>query len=83
MDIASLIFKISSRKHWNVKQALHNNAWIAKIDMEAEISIEHVRQYLSLWAKLRAVVLREEVMDKISWNLTNSGLYSSKSSYKA
>jgi hypothetical protein len=32
---------------------------------------------------LREVILREEVMDEISWNLTNNRLYSSKSAYKA
>lgn len=82
-DVAPLIFSISTRKRWNVKNALQDNAWIAKIDMEATFSIAHVRQYLSLWSRLSAFVLNPGVMDEISWNLTENGTYSSKSAYKA
>jgi hypothetical protein len=43
IDIAPLIYKISTRKNWNAKKAMINNGWISKINMDAEFNLEHIR----------------------------------------
>jgi hypothetical protein len=83
IDIAPLIFKISSRKIWNVKHALHHDAWISKINMDVEISFDHIRQFMELWIQLRDINLQDDVCDEIKWNLTESGQYTAKSAYNA
>jgi hypothetical protein len=82
-DIAPLIFDISSRKKWSVKQALQNNAWISKIKMDANLTTQHIREYIELWVALREVHLHEDTQDTIVWNLTTNGEYTSASAYKA
>jgi hypothetical protein len=83
IDIAPLIYNISTRKNWNVKKAMANNGWISKIKMDVEFSIEHIRQYISLWTMLAEATVRDDLEDEITWNLTESGTYSSSSAYKA
>jgi hypothetical protein len=39
----------------NVKKALLDNGWISKINMEAEFTVEHIRQYIRFWVKLADV----------------------------
>jgi hypothetical protein len=60
-----------------------NNGWISKIKMDVEFSIEHIRQYISLWTMLAEATVRDDLEDEITWNLTESGTYSSSSAYKA
>ncbi|KAM0838878.1 hypothetical protein ACQ4PT_060692 [Festuca glaucescens] len=83
IDIAPLIYNISTRKNWNVKKAMSNNGWISKIKMDVEFSIEHIRQYISLWSKLEEATVRDDLEDEITWNLTETGIYSSSSAYRA
>jgi hypothetical protein len=83
IDIAPLIYKISTRKNWKVKKAMSNHGWISKINLDAVFTIQHIRQYISLWVKLSEVSLNEDVEDEISWNLTDNGIYSSTSAYHA
>ena len=42
-DIAPLIFDISIRKKWKVAQALKDNAWIGKIKLGNDFTIDHLR----------------------------------------
>jgi hypothetical protein len=51
--------------------------------MEAEFTVEHIRQYIGLWANLADVNLHEDIEDDISGNLTQNGHYSSQSAYRA
>jgi hypothetical protein len=51
--------------------------------MNANISMEHIRQFFILWSVLQEVNLVEEVMDTISWTLTENGKCMDKSAYKA
>ena len=48
-DISPLIFEASSRKIWNVKQAMHHNAWISKIRMDTNLTIPHLYEFVLLW----------------------------------
>jgi hypothetical protein len=37
------------RKNWKVAQALHEDAWIKKLAIDATISIDHLTQFVQLW----------------------------------
>jgi hypothetical protein len=74
---------ISLPKTWNVKNSLSNDSWNAKINMNTNISMEHIRQFFILWSRLQEVNFVEDVMDTISWTLTENGKCMDKSAYKA
>jgi hypothetical protein len=80
-DIAPKIFKICKRKNWKVAQALHDGEWIRKLSAEATISIDHLTQFVHLWARIQRVHLCEDVEDDITWKLTVNGEYTSASAY--
>lgn len=82
-DIAPLIFDVSKRKNWKVREALREGAWIGKIDMTTTFTADHVRQFFTLWIALREVHLSEDVEDSILWKHTISGDYSASSAYNA
>jgi hypothetical protein len=67
-DVVALIFIISTRKIWNVKQVLHNDRWISKINMIASVLMDHICQYLVHWALIWQVNLQDGVGDDISWS---------------
>jgi hypothetical protein len=50
-----------------------NDAWISKITMNANLSINHICQFVSLWTILRHVTLSGDVKDEITWTLSESG----------
>jgi hypothetical protein len=75
--------KASTRKKWKVKHALTNNAWIAKIKMDTNLTVHHIHEYIRLWVQLNAFQLIEGVQDSITWNLTSNGEYTTTSAYKA
>ena len=81
-DIASAIFLISKRKNSTVRDALGDLAWIARIDMSNSLSINHIQQLYTLWAKLDLIQLHEDVPDAITWNITTDRVYSEASAYK-
>jgi hypothetical protein len=51
--------------------------------MDDNLTIPHLCEFISLWRDLQEVNLREDVEDLIVWNLTESGEYTTTSSYKA
>jgi hypothetical protein len=51
--------------------------------MDAEITFDHIRQFVELWIQLRDENLQDDMCDEIKWNLTKSGQYTAKSAYKA
>jgi hypothetical protein len=48
----ALILSSSKRKNWMVAQDLHGNAWVGKVDLEQNFSMEHLSQFVELWTKL-------------------------------
>jgi hypothetical protein len=65
-----------------VAQALHEDEWIKKLTVEATISIEHLTQFVQLWAFIQNVQLNKDVEDDIRWKLMGNGQYSAASAYK-
>jgi hypothetical protein len=82
IDIAPLIFDSSKRKNWKVAQALHDNAWVRKIDFHQDFSFDHLSQFVDLWSLLQDFQLNDNLEDDISWRLTENGCYTSKSAYE-
>jgi hypothetical protein len=81
-NIAPKIYEICKRKNWKVSQALQDDEWIRKLSGEATLSIEHLTQFVQLWALIQNVHLDEHVEDDIVWKLTGNGQYSAASAYK-
>jgi hypothetical protein len=82
IDIAPLIYAASKRKKWKVAQALHQNAWIQKIDFDQDFSFLHLSQFIELSSLIDNFQLQANIEDDISWRLTENGQYSTKSAYE-
>jgi hypothetical protein len=76
------MFEICKRKNWKVAQALHDDEWIVKLAVGATTSLEHLTQFVQLWALIQNVHLTANVDDDIVWKLTSNGQYSAASAYK-
>jgi len=61
--------------------ALVDENWVA--DIQGEISLEALWEYLDLWDILTEVELQEGNTDKHIWRLSGSGVYTAKSAYDA
>jgi hypothetical protein len=81
-DIAPKIFECSKRKKWLVQQALVGDAWVLKVNLDTNFTMDHLTQFIELWVLLHGVNLVEDVEDTISWKLTSNGQYSAASAYK-
>jgi hypothetical protein len=82
-DIAPLIYEASTRKKWKFNQALLANAWVAKIRMDTNLTVQHIHEYIHLWTLLQRIQLVEHIDDTITWNTTSNGEYSSTAAYNA
>jgi hypothetical protein len=70
IEIAPLIFAKSKRKNWKVHDALKDDAWVSKVDLGADFSMEHLTQFVNLWCLLHVVDLNEDADDTMTWKLT-------------
>ena len=66
-DIAPLIYEASTRKNWKVREALSNDAWVSRIRIPDSFSLNHLRQFVTLWTTLRGFHLEEDAEDDIVW----------------
>ena len=73
IEIAPPIIASLKRKNWKVSQALHEGAWVGKIDLERPFTFEHLSQFLELYSLIANVNIDKEVEDDIVWRLTASG----------
>jgi hypothetical protein len=64
-DIAPKIYEICNQKNWKVSQALQDDEWIRKLSGEATLYIEHLTQFVQLWALIQNVHLEEHVENDI------------------
>jgi hypothetical protein len=60
---------------------LKDDAWVGKVALDEDFSMEHLTQFVSLWCLLQEVELIEDDEDAIVWKLTENGQYSAKSAY--
>jgi hypothetical protein len=63
----------SKRKNWKVYQVLHDGAWVRKIDLERDFTLEQLSQFVELWSLAARVNINEDVDDDIVWKLTANG----------
>jgi hypothetical protein len=77
-DIAPLCFSLAKRKQRNVQYELHNNAWI--ISFRQITTVEELNELVHLGGMIQNVQLHQNP-DDITWNLSESGVYSCKSAY--
>jgi hypothetical protein len=82
IDIAPNIFEFCKRKNWIFSQAFLNNSWIEKISIESSFSLEHLMQFMDLWALINNAHLQDSVEDNIIWKFIENGLYSTALAYK-
>jgi hypothetical protein len=61
---------------------MENNFWIAQINIDNGLCVDHIAQFATLWEKLSHIHLNEVIHNSITWKLTARGSYSSSSAYK-
>ena len=82
-DIAPAVFNISKRKNRTVQEALTNNNWVRDINLGAQLSVTHIQQFIILWNLVATIPVTQDADDNITWKLTQSGMYSVSSVYRA
>lgn len=63
-----------------VREALTNEKWVE--DIQGDISVEALLEFLEVWDLLMEVDLQEGIPDRHIWRFSNSGEYSAKSAYE-
>lgn len=73
------VYEVSERKKKKtVHKAVQESNWIKDIDIHAQISTQHLSEFIS-----KCMELNDEIEDYITWKLTANGTYSTGSAYKA
>nr|ADB85299.1 putative retrotransposon protein [Phyllostachys edulis] len=76
--LAPLIFEISKGRNKTVASGLQDGRWVQDINIQGGLSIDHIRQFVDLWAKINRIHPVFGSQDDIDWKLTPNGSYSSK-----
>lgn len=63
------------KKNKSVHKALHDNNSIKVIDIQAEITVQHLQDFISLWEQVNAVAFDLEILDQITWKFTAASDY--------
>ncbi|WVZ64871.1 hypothetical protein U9M48_014329 [Paspalum notatum var. saurae] len=82
-DIAPDIFAASSKRKLSLREALAEQAWVRSVDIQQIRTVEHLKQFVELWAITQSVSLVQNTEDRIIWNFNASGVYSAVSAYRA
>ena len=73
---------VPSRRHRRcVHDALANRQWTR--DVSGATSATFITQFLRVWEMVDGTQLQQDVPDKLVWNLTTDGVYSSSLAYRA
>ncbi|KAG2564742.1 hypothetical protein PVAP13_7NG023489 [Panicum virgatum] len=83
-DLAPNLYSLVPKRKANrrkVVDALVDENRVA--DIQGEISLEALWEYLDLWDTLTEVELQDGASDKHIWRLSSSGVYTTKSAYDA
>ena len=81
-EITPLVFALVPQRRSNkrtVLEALTEEKWTE--DIQGEICMTALNQYLNLWDVMNSVELNENIPDKHIWRLSSSGKYTAKSAY--
>lgn len=81
-SITPAIFTASKRKNITVQEALTSNSWIRDINLLHLTSGDHLRQYVELWTLIHNRTPLGQQRDTITWKLTLTGEYTTKSAYR-
>jgi hypothetical protein len=81
--IAPSIFALSSKKSWNVRDSITDDAWVDHLDTSEGLSVQNLMEFTKLWSHTSQLHLRANAQDSIVWKLTTNGAYSCSSAYKA
>ncbi|WVZ64896.1 hypothetical protein U9M48_014346 [Paspalum notatum var. saurae] len=81
-DIAPDIFAASRDRKLSVREALTDNAWVSRIDLQAIQPADHLKQFVELWSFAQSVSLSQSTEDRIDWIFNASGVYSAASAYR-
>ncbi|WVZ72900.1 hypothetical protein U9M48_021288 [Paspalum notatum var. saurae] len=81
-DIAPDIFAASRGRKLSVREALTDQAWVRRIDLQAIRTASHLHQFVDLWSLSQSVSLAQDTKDRIIWNYNASGAYSAASAYR-
>lgn len=82
--LAPHLFALVPKRRANkrtVEEALTGNRWIQ--DIQGSLSVTVLSEYLVIWDLVSDVLLRPDEADDHRWRLTESGLYTAKSTYRA
>jgi hypothetical protein len=82
-EIAPSIFAISTRKSYTVREGLHQDFWVQKLDSNKISTTNHIAEFMELWSLVNEIHLADGTKDDISWKFTKSGEYSAASTYSA
>ncbi|WVZ77322.1 hypothetical protein U9M48_025203 [Paspalum notatum var. saurae] len=81
-DIAPDIFAASRDRKLSVREALADNAWVSRIDLQAIQTADHLKQFVELWSFAQSVSLAQSTEDRIDWTYNASSVYSAASAYQ-
>ncbi|WVZ53725.1 hypothetical protein U9M48_004630 [Paspalum notatum var. saurae] len=79
-NLIKLIPKRVVKRH-TVSQALENRSWVS--DIQGALTVRVLVDYLLIWDLVEGFTLQPEVPDQYRWKLSSSGVYSSKTAYRA
>lgn len=76
-------YRPCSFQHFQAEEALTNNNWVRDINLGAQLSVTHIQQFIILWNLVATIPVTLDTDDNITWKLTQSGMYSVSSVYRA
>jgi hypothetical protein len=80
--LAPSIYSISRRRSRSVANTLLNDAWINDIDVLRIRSAAQLREFTTLWERVRGLQLNPDVPDSIVWIHTKHGHYTTATAYE-
>ncbi|WVZ95975.1 hypothetical protein U9M48_041672 [Paspalum notatum var. saurae] len=81
-DIAPDIFTASRERKMSLREALDEQTWVRRIDLQAIHTVEHLKQFVELWSIAQSITLAQNTEDHIVWKFNASGAYSAASAYR-
>jgi hypothetical protein len=64
-NIAPIIYECSKRNNWSAQQALVGDAWVLKVNVENNFTMDHLTKFIEIQVLLHGVNLVENEDDTI------------------